>query len=168
MFSIVLTYNTQRNSCYKCWNRFKFESSMNFKMVQTIWEKSDKFSKILSWVDVHKSKFNWSHLYASNRVTAQVLTKWFFQKWANQLKNWFWCYIQFISCGKCNKIFLGEVQHSLIIKIGFDVSFTEPVSCENCNNLFLSHGEVQQTFLWGSATVFISSFFSSWSLHQIM
>jgi hypothetical protein len=28
-------------------NRFKFESSMNFKGVQTFWEKSEKFSKIL-------------------------------------------------------------------------------------------------------------------------
>jgi hypothetical protein len=28
---------------------------MNFKGVQTFWEKYDKFSKILSWLDLHKS-----------------------------------------------------------------------------------------------------------------
>jgi hypothetical protein len=33
------------NSCYKFWNRFKFEYSLNFKGVQTMWEKSGKLTK---------------------------------------------------------------------------------------------------------------------------
>jgi hypothetical protein len=33
------------NSCYKFWNRFKFEYSLNFKRVQTMWEKSGKLTK---------------------------------------------------------------------------------------------------------------------------
>jgi hypothetical protein len=40
------------------WNRFKFEASMNFKGVQTLWKKSDKFTKILSQLDLHKSEFS--------------------------------------------------------------------------------------------------------------
>jgi hypothetical protein len=43
-----LDSNSQQKSCYKFWNRFKFESSMNFKGVQTFWEKSKKLSKILA------------------------------------------------------------------------------------------------------------------------
>jgi hypothetical protein len=31
---------------------------MNFKGVQTLWEKSDKFTKILSQQDLHKSEFS--------------------------------------------------------------------------------------------------------------
>jgi hypothetical protein len=58
------TSHSQQNSCYKFWNRFKFESSMNCKGVQTIREKSDKFSTILSSLDLHKSEFSWAHLYA--------------------------------------------------------------------------------------------------------
>jgi hypothetical protein len=37
---------------------------MNFKGVQTLWEKSGKFTKILSLLDIHKSEFIWAHLYA--------------------------------------------------------------------------------------------------------
>jgi hypothetical protein len=47
-FSIGSNSNSQHNPCYKFWNIFKFESSMNFKGVQTLWEKSEKFSKILT------------------------------------------------------------------------------------------------------------------------
>jgi hypothetical protein len=36
---------------------------MNFKEVQTFWEKSNKFSKIPSWVGLHQSEFSWAHLY---------------------------------------------------------------------------------------------------------
>jgi hypothetical protein len=46
-----------------------FEFSMNFKKVQTFWEKSKKFSKNLFWLDLHKSKFSWAHLYVIIRVT---------------------------------------------------------------------------------------------------
>jgi hypothetical protein len=44
---------------------------MNFKGVQTFWEKSDKFSKILPWLDLHKSEYSWAHLYLRIRVTKQ-------------------------------------------------------------------------------------------------
>jgi hypothetical protein len=33
-FSIGLTSNSQQHSCYRFWNRFKFETSLNFKGVQ--------------------------------------------------------------------------------------------------------------------------------------
>jgi hypothetical protein len=33
---------------YKFWNKFKFEYSLNFEVIQTFWEKSGKFTKILS------------------------------------------------------------------------------------------------------------------------
>jgi hypothetical protein len=49
-----------------------FESSMKFKGVQTFWEKSDKFSKILPWLRLHKSEFSWAHLYVRIRVTKQM------------------------------------------------------------------------------------------------
>jgi hypothetical protein len=39
---------------------------MNFKGVQTFWEISNKFSKSPSWPDLHKTKFSWAHLYATN------------------------------------------------------------------------------------------------------
>jgi hypothetical protein len=37
---------------------------MNFKGVQSLWEKSGKFTKILSQHSLHKSKLSWAHLYA--------------------------------------------------------------------------------------------------------
>jgi hypothetical protein len=37
---------------------------MKFKGVQTLWEKSGKFTKILSQLDFNKSEFRWAHLYA--------------------------------------------------------------------------------------------------------
>jgi hypothetical protein len=37
---------------------------MNFKGVQTLWEKSGKFTKSLSQHDLHKSEFSWADLYA--------------------------------------------------------------------------------------------------------
>jgi hypothetical protein len=37
---------------------------MNFKEVETLWEASVKFSKILSQHDLHKSEFSWAQLYA--------------------------------------------------------------------------------------------------------
>jgi hypothetical protein len=45
---------------------------MNFKGVQTLWEKSGKFTKILSQHDLHKSKFSWAHLYAKIGVLIQT------------------------------------------------------------------------------------------------
>jgi hypothetical protein len=39
-----------------------FESLMNFKRDSNLLEKSDKFSKISSSLDLHKSEFSWVHL----------------------------------------------------------------------------------------------------------
>jgi hypothetical protein len=41
-----------------------FESLMNFKRDLNHREKSGKFSKILSWLGLHKSEFSWDHLHA--------------------------------------------------------------------------------------------------------
>jgi hypothetical protein len=41
---------------------------MNFKGVQTLQEKSGKFTKILTQHDLHKTEFSWAHLYAKIRV----------------------------------------------------------------------------------------------------
>jgi hypothetical protein len=49
-----------------------FEFLMNFKRDLNLLEKSDKFSKIPSWLDLHKTEFSWHHLYARHRVTIQV------------------------------------------------------------------------------------------------
>jgi hypothetical protein len=48
----VPTSKTQRIANYKFWNKFKLESSLNFKGVQTYLEKSNKFSKIPSSHDI--------------------------------------------------------------------------------------------------------------------
>jgi hypothetical protein len=45
---------------------------MNFKGVQTLWEKSSKLTKILSQHGIHKSEFSWSHLYAKFQVPTQA------------------------------------------------------------------------------------------------
>jgi hypothetical protein len=37
---------------------------MNFKWVQTLWEKCGKFTKILYQLDLHKCEFSWAHLYS--------------------------------------------------------------------------------------------------------
>jgi hypothetical protein len=47
-FSIGPTSNYHCISCYKFWIEVQFESSMNFKGVQTLWEKSAKLTKNLS------------------------------------------------------------------------------------------------------------------------
>jgi hypothetical protein len=36
---------------------------LNFKGVQSLWEKSQKFTKIISWHDIHYCKFILTHLY---------------------------------------------------------------------------------------------------------
>jgi hypothetical protein len=41
-----------------------FESLMNFKKDLNLPKKYGKFSKILSWLGLHKSKFSWDHLHA--------------------------------------------------------------------------------------------------------
>jgi hypothetical protein len=37
---------------------------MNFKGVQTLWEKSGKFNKILPQQGIHEREFRWAHLCA--------------------------------------------------------------------------------------------------------
>jgi hypothetical protein len=49
-----------------------FETLMNFKRDLNLPEKSGKFSKILSWLDLHKSEFSWDFSYARMWVTIQV------------------------------------------------------------------------------------------------
>jgi hypothetical protein len=53
-FLFGTTSNSLRISSYNFWNKFKFESSLNFRGVQTILEKSDKFSKIPSSLRTQK------------------------------------------------------------------------------------------------------------------
>jgi hypothetical protein len=48
------------------------EFSMNFKRGSNLLEKYDKSSKILSWLDLHKSEFSWAHLYARKLSFTQV------------------------------------------------------------------------------------------------
>jgi hypothetical protein len=45
---------------------------MNFKRDSNLQEKSDKFSKITYWLDLHNSEFSWVHLYVRFWVTKQV------------------------------------------------------------------------------------------------
>jgi hypothetical protein len=45
---------------------------MNFKGVQTLWEKSGKFTKILPQHDLHKNEFSWAHLYVKIGVLIQA------------------------------------------------------------------------------------------------
>jgi hypothetical protein len=48
---------------------------MNFKGTQTIGDKSDKFTKNLSLLDLHKCESSWAHLYAQKGVSIQVLIR---------------------------------------------------------------------------------------------
>jgi hypothetical protein len=45
---------------------------MNFKGVQTLWQKSGKFTKILSQYELHKSEFSWVHMYSEIGVLKQA------------------------------------------------------------------------------------------------
>jgi hypothetical protein len=62
-FLFRTTLNSLRITSYNFWNEFKFDSSLNFKGLQTFLEKYDKFSKLSSSQDIHKSEFSWVHLY---------------------------------------------------------------------------------------------------------
>jgi hypothetical protein len=66
------TSNAEQNLFYKFWNKFQFECFMNIKGVQTLWEKSGKFTKILSQLVLHKSEFNWAHCMQDLGVPRQV------------------------------------------------------------------------------------------------
>jgi hypothetical protein len=50
---------------YKFWDKFKFESSMNFKGIQTFLKKSDKFYKIPYPHPILDYKFTLRHLYSN-------------------------------------------------------------------------------------------------------
>jgi hypothetical protein len=56
-------------------NRFKFEFLMNFKKVQTLWEKSSKFTKIIYCLHLHKTEFRWAHLYARNYSSNTIVKR---------------------------------------------------------------------------------------------
>jgi hypothetical protein len=58
---------------------------MNFKGLQTLWEKSGKFNKILSQHDIHKSEFSWSHLYVKIGALTQA-SKWIDSKIRNEFE----------------------------------------------------------------------------------
>jgi hypothetical protein len=48
---------------------------MNFRGVQSLWEKSGKFTKILSQQDLHESEFSWAHLCAklwSSKISVKM------------------------------------------------------------------------------------------------
>jgi hypothetical protein len=45
---------------------------MNFKGVQTMWEKSGKFTKIQPQHGLHKIEFSWAHLYEKIGVLIQA------------------------------------------------------------------------------------------------
>jgi hypothetical protein len=45
---------------------------MKFKGVQTLWEKSAKFTKILYQHGLNKSEFSWAYLYAKIGVQTQA------------------------------------------------------------------------------------------------
>jgi hypothetical protein len=50
---------------------------MNFKGVQILRKDSDKFSKILPWIDIHKSEFSWEHMYVRIRFINKYQKTWF-------------------------------------------------------------------------------------------
>jgi hypothetical protein len=62
---LVPTSNSVKIASYKFWNKFKFESSFNFKRVQTFLEKSDKFYKIPYSHDILEYEFILTHLYSN-------------------------------------------------------------------------------------------------------
>jgi hypothetical protein len=49
-----------------------FESLMSLKGGFILLEKSDKFPKNPSWLELHKSEFSWDHLHVRKGVTIQV------------------------------------------------------------------------------------------------
>jgi hypothetical protein len=48
--------------------KFQFETYLNFKGFQTIWKKSKKFTKNLSWNDLPKYEFSWHTCMQENEV----------------------------------------------------------------------------------------------------
>jgi hypothetical protein len=51
------TSKLQRILNYKFGNDLEYEYGLNFKGLQTVWEKSRKFTKIISLHDLHKYNF---------------------------------------------------------------------------------------------------------------
>jgi hypothetical protein len=58
---------------------------MKFKGVQTLWEKSAKFTKILYQHGLNKSEFSWAYLYAKIGVRTQA-SKWIDSKITNEFE----------------------------------------------------------------------------------
>jgi hypothetical protein len=61
----IQTSKCHRIECYKFWNKFKFESSLNFKGVQTFLKKSDKFFEIPSSHSILEYEFTLTQLYSN-------------------------------------------------------------------------------------------------------
>jgi hypothetical protein len=61
----VSSSKSQRIAGYKLWDKFKFESSMNIKGIQTFLKKSDKFYKIPYPHPILDYKFTLTHLYSN-------------------------------------------------------------------------------------------------------
>jgi hypothetical protein len=61
----VSSSKSQRIASYKFWDKFKCESSMNFKGIQTFLKKSDKFYKIPYPHPIRDYKFTLTHLYSN-------------------------------------------------------------------------------------------------------
>jgi hypothetical protein len=81
---------------YKFWNKFKFESFLNFKAVPSFLEKSDKFSKIPSSHDILEYEFILTHLYSNiessftsgNRYLVYCIPYKSWPNWARSVLNW--------------------------------------------------------------------------------
>jgi hypothetical protein len=56
---------SQRIASYKFWDKFKFESSLNFKVIQSFQKKSDKLYKIPYPHLILDYKFTLTHLYSN-------------------------------------------------------------------------------------------------------
>jgi hypothetical protein len=59
-FFIGLTSYSHQNSCYKFWNTIQFESSMNFKVVETMQEKVNLVGQLVykNWSSNTRVKMN--------------------------------------------------------------------------------------------------------------
>jgi hypothetical protein len=62
-FTFWTNFKFPRIASYKFSNKFKLESPLNFKGVQTFLEKSDKLSKIPSSHDILEYEFILTHLF---------------------------------------------------------------------------------------------------------
>jgi hypothetical protein len=64
-FTFCIKFKTQSIASYKFWDKFKFESSLNFKGIRTFLKKSDKFYKISYPHPILDYQFTLTHLYSN-------------------------------------------------------------------------------------------------------